>query len=487
MVLYCKIGIKIPNLQASVYILFLFPILVFRILILGDKMPTLMVSISGIRGIIGDGLDPQVLVQYTSAYSDFIGTGTIVIGRDARITGEMVQSIVTGTLLAKGLNVIDIGICPTPTVQYTVKTLGAQGGIAISASHNPNEWNALKLLNSTGQFMTPEENIKMLGLLNPTDNKFVPWGNIGKLTLFEEGLKRHVNDAMHLKFINIDQIRKRKFKVVADCVNGAGAYVIPDLLRQFGCEVIELDCEKTGIFKRLPEPLPENLTKTMKAVTEHKADLGIVVDPDVDRLVLISNDGSPFGEENTITMAVNFILSKEKGISVVNLSTTRAVDDIAEKYGCKVFRSAVGEANVVKKMKEVNAIIGGEGSGGVIYPALHYGRDALVGIAIVLQQLTEFGGSIAEFKKTLPSYFIAKKKIVLGNINPDEVIKKLVIKYSKENINREDGLRIDFTDHWVHFRKSNTEPIIRIITEAKSEILAEQLSNKYFDEIKGMF
>jgi phosphomannomutase len=237
----------------------------------------------------------------------------------------------------------------------------------------------------------------------------------------------------------------------------------------------------------LPEPLPENLTKTMKAVSEHKADLGIVVDPDVDRLVLISNDGSPFGEENTIAMAVNFILSKEKGNSVVNLSTTRAVDDIAKKYGCKVFRSAVGEANVVKKMKEVNAIIGGEGSGGVIYPTLHYGRDALVGIALILQQLTEYGGSIAEFKKTLPSYFIAKKKIVLGNINPDEVIRKLTAKYSNENINREDGLRIDFTDYWVHFRKSNTEPIIRIITEAKNESLAEKLSSKYFDEIKGMF
>jgi phosphomannomutase len=450
-------------------------------------MPTLMVSISGIRGIVGDGLDPKVLVKYTSAFSEFIGKGTVVIGRDARITGEMVKSIVTGTLLAKGLNVIDIGICPTPTVQYTVKTLGAQGGIAISASHNPNEWNALKLLNSTGQFMTPEENVQMLALLESSEETFVPWEKLGKLTLFEDGLKRHVYDAIHLKYINIDQIKKKRFKVVADCVNGAGAYVIPDLLRQFGCEVIELDCEKTGIFKRLPEPLPENLTKTMKSVIDNNADLGIVVDPDVDRLVLISDDGTPFGEENTITMAVNFILSKEKGNSVVNLSTTRAVDDIAEKYGCKVYRSAVGEANVVKKMKEVNAIIGGEGSGGVIYPALHYGRDALVGISLILQQLTEFGGSMAEFKKTLPSYYIAKKKIVLGNVNPDDIVKRLIVKYSGENIDNTDGLRIDFPDHWVHFRKSNTEPIIRIITEAKDQVLAEQLSTKYFDEIKGMF
>jgi phosphomannomutase len=450
-------------------------------------MPTLMVSISGIRGIIGDGLDPQVLVKYTSAYADFIGKGTVVVGRDARITGEMVKSIVIGTLLAKGLDVIEIGICPTPTVQYTVKTLKAQGGIAISASHNPNEWNALKLLNHTGQFMTPDENVKMLGLLESAQNKFVPWEQLGKFTLFEEGLKRHVNDVLNLKYINIDQIRKRKFKVVADCVNGAGVYVIPDLLKQFGCEVIELDCEKSGIFPRLPEPLPENLTKTMKAVLDKKADIGIVVDPDVDRLVLISNDGTPFGEENTITTAVNFILSKEKGDAVVNLSTTRSVDDVASKYGDKVYRSAVGEANVVKRMKEVGAIIGGEGSGGVIYPTLHYGRDALVGIAIIFQQLTEFGGSIADFKKTLPSYYIAKKKIVLGNVNPDDIVKKLTIKYAGENVNSEDGLRVDFPDHWVHFRKSNTEPIIRIITEAANKELAEQLSTKYFNEIKGMF
>jgi phosphomannomutase len=448
-------------------------------------MPTLMVSISGIRGIIGDGLDPEVLVKYSSAYGDFIGKGTIVVGRDARITGDMVNSIVKGTLLAKGLNVVDIGICPTPTVQYTVKTLTAQGGIAISASHNPNEWNALKLLNSTGQFMTPEENVKMLELLNRTPNKFVSWEKLGKYSLYEEGLKRHVHDSMNLKYINLDQINKRKFRVVADCVNGAGVYIIPQLLRNFGCEVIELNCEKSGIFPRLPEPIPENLTETMASVIKHKADLGVVVDPDVDRLVLITNEGEPFGEENTITTAVNFILSKIKGNAVVNLSTTRGVDDVAAKYGCKVFRSPVGEANVVKRMKEVDAIIGGEGSGGVILPALHYGRDALVGIAIVLQQLTEFGGSLSEFKNSLPSYFIAKKKIALGNTNPDEIIKNLIKKYSGSNINSEDGLRIDFEDHWVHFRKSNTEPIIRIITEATNKELAESLSAKYFDEIKA--
>lgn len=450
-------------------------------------MPTLMVSISGIRGIVGNGFDPQVLVKFCSAYADFIGNGKVVIGRDARISGEMVRSIVTGTLLAKGLDVIDIGICPTPTVQYTVKNLSANGGIAISASHNPNEWNALKLLNDTGQFMTPEQNTELLKILNENkENKFKNWEKLGTLTSYSEGLTRHVNDVLNLKYIDKEKIKKRKFKVLADCVNGAGVYVIPDLLRQFGCEVTEMNCEKTGIFPRLPEPLPENLTETMKAAKDSNADLGVVVDPDVDRLVLITNEGEPFSEENTITSCVKFILSKEKGNVVVNLSTTRAVDDVAKEYDSKVYRSPVGEANVVKKMKEVNAVIGGEGSGGVIYPALHFGRDALVGIALTLQHLLEFGGTISELKKSLPSYFIAKKKIELGTANPDKIIDSLKDKYKGENVNTDDGLRIDFPDHWVHFRKSNTEPIIRSIVEAKEKTKAEELSHKYFGEIKQL-
>jgi len=444
-----------------------------------------MISISGIRGIVGNGLDPEVLVNFTNAYADFVSEGTVVVGRDARISGEMVQNIVTGTLIAKGLNVVDIGICPTPTVQLTVKKLNANGGIAISASHNPNEWNALKLLNSTGQFMTPDENKTLMKLLDSGKKTFKSWDKLGKKT-FSEGVKDHVKDVLNLKYIDVKKIQKRKFKVLADCVNGAGVYVIPGLLREFGCEVIEINCEKTGIFPRLPEPLPENLTETMKAVKESKADLGVVVDPDVDRLVLITNEGEPFGEENTITQAVRFILSKHKGNVVVNLSTTRAVDDVAETADCKVFRSPVGEANVVKKMKEVDAIIGGEGSGGVIYPALHYGRDALVGIAITLQHLLEFGKSISELKKALPEYFIAKKKIELGNIKPDEIIFSLTEKYKSGKINTEDGLRVDFTDHWVHFRKSNTEPIVRIITEAKTKAKAEEFSKRYFEEINAL-
>jgi len=445
-----------------------------------------MVSVSGIRGIVGDGLDPNVIVRYISAFADFVKKGTVVVGRDARISGEMVKSIIAGTLMAKGINVIDIGITPTPTVQYTVKTLKASGGIAISASHNPNEWNALKLLNKTGQFMTPEENVMLKRFVDKSDIKFNRWDKLGTIKIYEAGLKKHVNDVLSLKYINRTKIRAKKFKVLVDCVNGAGVYVIPDLLRKFGCEVIELNCEKSGIFPRLPEPIPENLTKTMKAVKNAKADLGIVVDPDVDRLVLITEKGEPFSEENTIASCVKFVLSKQKGNVVVNLSTTRAVDDIARNSGCKVYRSPVGEANVVKKMKKVTAIIGGEGSGGVIYPALHYGRDALVGIALTLQHLTEFGGKMSELKQAIPEYFIAKAKVKIGKSNPDKILGSLKSKYSKEKINTEDGLRIDMNDHWVHFRKSNTEPILRVITEAKTKKAAEKFSEKYFSEIKKL-
>jgi phosphomannomutase len=448
-------------------------------------MSTLMVSISGIRGIIGDGLEPEVIVKYTNAYADFIGEGKVVVGRDARITGEMVNQIVTGTLLAKGLDVIDIGICPTPTVQYTVKTLNAQGGIAISASHNPNQWNALKLLNSTGQFMSPDEHHQMKQYLEK-QSKFVTWEKIGNRTEYFEGLKNHIDAVLNLPVIDIQKIKEKRFRVLADCVNGAGAYCIPDLLRQFGCEVIEMNCEKTGIFPRLPEPLPENLVETMKAVKEYNANFAVVVDPDVDRLVLITDKGEPFSEENTITLASDFILNKINGNVVVNFSTSRSVEDIAKKNNSACYRSPVGEANVVQKMKEVNAVIGGEGSGGVIYPALHYGRDALVGIAFTLQYLSDSGKKLSEIKELLPKYFIAKKKIDLKSVSPDEVIEILLKKYSKNKINTEDGLRIDFEDHWVHFRKSNTEPIIRIITESKTEKYSEELSEKYFNEIKSL-
>jgi len=447
-------------------------------------MPTLMSSISGIRGIVGDGLDPETIIKYTNAYADFIGKGSVVIGRDARITGEMVNQITSGTLLAKGIDVVDIGICPTPTIQFNVKKLKAQGGIAISASHNPNEWNALKLLNGSGQFLSPDEYVQMQKFLENDKQNYKSWDKVGKWTEYSKGIQNHIDAIFDLGIIYVDEIRKKRFKVLLDCINGAGAYVLPEFLKEFGCEVIEMNCEKTGIFPRLPEPLPENLTETMKKVKESKADLGIVVDPDVDRLVLITDKGEPFSEENTIVQVIQFVLSRKKGNVAVNLSTTRGVDDVAGHFGCSVFRSAVGEANVVKKMKEVNAVIGGEGSGGVIFPELHYGRDALVGIALTLQHLTDYGKSLSAMKEELPQYYISKKKIEVSK-NPDELIQKLVEKFFKEKINTEDGLRIDFDDHWVHFRKSNTEPIIRIIVEAKAETEAKGMSEKYLKLITG--
>jgi phosphomannomutase len=449
-------------------------------------MSTLMDSISGVRGIVGDGLTPEVIVKYTSAFADFIEQGKVVVGRDARITGDLVNQIVTGTLLSKGLDVIEIGIVPTPTVQFAVKTLKANGGIAISASHNPNEWNALKLLNGTGQFMSPEEHEKMKIYLNQ-ESIYENWEKIGKRIEYSEALDSHIEAILKLKLIDLEKIRERKFRVLVDCVNGAGVYSVPKVLKKLGCEVIEMNCDKSGIFPRFPEPLPENLIETMNNVKLNKVDLGIVVDPDVDRLVLITEKGEPFSEENTITQAVKYVLSKTPGNVVVNLSTTRAVEDVAREFNCKVFRSPVGEANVVKMMKEVNAVIGGEGSGGVIYPTLHYGRDALVGIALTLQHLLIENCLLSELKDKLPKYFISKKKVELNNISADNIIDNLSKKYSNEQNNIVDGLRIDFLDHWVHFRKSNTEPIIRIIIEAKTEALAKEFSQKYFQEIKAIF
>ncbi len=449
-------------------------------------MGTLMVSVSGIRGIIGNGLDPHTIVKYTSAYADFVGGGDVVIGNDGRISRTMVKDLIVGTLLAKGLNVIDIGICPTPTVLFNVRNLKAQGGISISASHNPNEWNALKLLNSNGEFMTTEENKMMLENFEEAQINYKTWNELGKVTEYPEGLQKHLDAVLKMKYINTDAIRRRKFKVLLDCVNGAGSYVMPELLEQFGCDVVKHDCEKNGIFPRLPEPIPVNLKSTMEKVKNSNVDLGIVVDPDVDRLVLIMENGEPFNEEYTIAQAVKFVLSKEKGNVVVNLSTTRAVEDIAAQYGCKVFRSPVGEANVVKKMKEVDAVIGGEGSGGVIYPAVHYGRDALVGTAIILQHLLEFGGTMSQLKASMPNYLISKRKVKLSEKNPDEIIEEMKRKYSSEKINTDDGLRIDFEDHWVHLRKSNTEPIIRIYTEANTQEKADELSLKYLKEIEGL-
>jgi phosphomannomutase len=446
-------------------------------------MPTLMISISGIRGIVGDGLDPEVLVHCTTAFADFCGKGEIVLGSDGRISGEMVRNLVVGTLLAKGNDVIDLGICPTPTVLFNVKNLNAVGGIQISASHNPNEWNALKFLNRNGEFLSPDEHNQFLNFLNDTSKKFSAWNKLGKVKKYKKGLDDHINAVLKMEYIDVPKIRKRKFRVLLDCVNGAGSYAMPLLLKKLGCKVSEMNCGKNGIFPRLPEPIPENLTETFEAVKKKKVDLGIVVDPDADRLVLITEDGEPFGEENTITLAVKHVLSKLKGNVVVNLSTTRAIDDVTKKFGCELFRTPVGEANVVKKMKEVDAVIGGEGSGGVILPNVNFGRDAIIGTAIVLQYLAKARCKMSTIKNSLPNYSIIKRKIELNNLNANAIIQKLADSYKVEKINLDDGLRIDFDDHWIHLRKSNTEPIIRLIVEAKTNALANAYADKYSEEI----
>ncbi len=447
-------------------------------------MSTLMVSVSGIRGIVGDSLTPEIITDFTYAFSEFISSGKVIVGRDSRISGEFVNEIVSGVLMSKGIDVVDIGIVPTPTVQFNVKDLQAQGGIAISASHNPNEWNALKLLNNSGQFLSPEENKFMIGFLNK-QKSYKAWNTIGKKIKYFEAIDKHIQAILNLDIIEVEKIKRRKFKALIDCVNGAGVYSVPKLLKQLGCEVIEYNCDTSGIFPRLPEPISENLTETFEIVKNSNVDLGIVVDPDVDRLVLITENGEPFGEENTITQCVQYVLSKIKGNVVVNLSTTRAVEDVAKAFNCDVLRSPVGEANVVKKMKEVNAVIGGEGSGGVIFPQLHYGRDALVGIALTLQNLCEKNISISELKSNIPEYFISKKKIEVTK-SLDEIINQMLEKYSNYKINTDDGLRIDFDDHWVHLRKSNTEPIIRILVETKSKEISEAVSEEYYQKIKEL-
>jgi phosphomannomutase len=449
----------------------------------------LMVSISGIRGVVGDSLTPQTIIKYASAYAEYCKRGHIIVGRDGRITGKNVLDIVTSTLLQMGCNVTDLGICPTPTVALAVEKFKAAGGISITASHNPMIWNGLKFFASTGLFLDADENRKFWQLAE-NSAQYVPWNKHGKYTLDEAFLDEHIRQVLSIPYIKIEKIRARKFKVVLDCVNSAGGIIVPRLLEKLGCEIISIYSDVTGIFGHTPEPIPENLTDLCAKVRETKADIGIAVDPDVDRLVLINEKGEPFVEEYTIAACIKFILEKIPAQNrkaqkvVVNLSTTRTVEDIAKQYGATTLRTAVGEINVAKKMKEVGAVIGGEGSGGVILPEVHYGRDAIVGIGLILQYLTEFGGTMSALKAALPQYLITKGKIELGKLDPDAILKHLKEKYSATGIiNTDDGLKIDFPEAWVHLRKSNTEPIIRIIAEAHTKAEADELVKKFTAEI----
>jgi len=458
---------------------------------------TLIKSISGIRGTIGgesgNNLTPIDIVKFTAAYTRFISDKNsgkrlkIVVGRDARISGEMVNDLIEGTLLGCGADVINIGMCTTPGTEMAVITHHADGGIIITASHNPKQWNALKLLNERGEFLNDAEGKRVLALAEEGDFAYPDIDHIGKVLSRESFNDTHIKQVLSLPAVEVETVRKRKFKVVVDAVNSIGGVVIPKLLRELGCEVVELNCEPNGEFAHNPEPLPENLTEISEVIVREKADLGVVVDPDVDRLAFVSEDGSMFVEEYTLVAVADYILSQKVGNTVSNLSSSRALHDVTAAHGGVYSASAVGEVNVVAKMKEVGAIIGGEGNGGVIYPELHYGRDALVGVALFLTYLAKKSMTMTELRKTYPAYFASKNKIALTPaIDVDKVLLEIKKKYAGEKINDIDGIKIDFADCWVHLRKSNTEPIIRIYTEAKSMDEADSLARRFIAEIKNI-
>ena len=458
---------------------------------------TLIKSISGIRGTIGgpqgDNLTPIDIVKFTTAYVRFMSEKnegkrlTIVLGRDARLSGTMVEDIIEGTLLGCGADVINVGLCTTPGVEMAVITNKADGGIIITASHNPKQWNALKLLNERGEFLNDKEGKRVLALADDETFEFHEIDSIGKVLSREDFNPTHIQQVLALPLVDVEAVKARRFKVVVDAVNSIGGVVIPALLEELGCEVVKLNCEPTGEFAHNPEPLPEHLTEISEVIRREKADLGVVVDPDVDRLALVSEDGTMFGEEYTLVAVADYILSQGVGNTVSNLSSSRALRDVTVAHGGEYNASAVGEVNVVAKMKETGAVIGGEGNGGVIYPALHYGRDALVGVALFLTHLVKKGCLMTELRAQYPAYYASKNKIQLTpSIDVDKVLVEMKSRYANENVNDIDGVKIDFAENWVHLRKSNTEPIIRIYTEAKSAAEADALAQKFIAEISAI-
>ena len=455
---------------------------------------TLIKSISGIRGTIGgavsENLTPLDVVKFTAAYATILKESFknqavhVVVGRDARISGPMVQSLVQATLVGMGVNVIDLDLSTTPTVAISVPLKGAQGGIILTASHNPKQWNALKLLNEKGEFISAAVGQRVLELAEEAAFEFAEVDHLGSHIKDNSFLEKHIEAVLKLSLVNETVVRAAKFKVVVDGVNSSGGIYIPALLEAMGVEVVKLFCDPTGHFPHNPEPLEAHLTDIKAAVLAHKADLGIVVDPDVDRLAFISEDGSMFGEEYTLVACADYVLSKTPGATVSNLSSTRALRDVTQKYGQKYTASAVGEVNVVTAMKAGNAVIGGEGNGGIIYPESHYGRDALVGVALFLMLLAEKKTTASALRASYPAYFMRKDKISLTeDINVDGILASMAILYQSEEVNTTDGVKIDFDSYWVHLRKSNTEPIIRIYTEATSLELATSVADAMMKQI----
>jgi phosphomannomutase len=459
-----------------------------------NKKMTLIKSISGIRGTIGsqpgNNLTPIDIVKFTTAYARFMSEKNegkrlrIVVGRDARISGEMVNDIIEGTLLGCGVDVINVGLCTTPGTEMAVITYKADGGIIITASHNPKQWNALKLLNEKGEFLNDAEGKRVLALAEDDSYQFPDVDHLGTVISREDFNDTHIAQVLALPLVDVAAVRARKFKVVVDAVNSVGGVVMPKLLRELGCEVVELNCEPTGHFAHNPEPLPQNLTEISEVIVREGADLGIVVDPDVDRLAFVNEDGTMFVEEYTLVAVADYILSKQVGNTVSNLSSSRALRDVTEAHGGNYSASAVGEVNVVAMMKQTGAIIGGEGNGGVIYPELHYGRDALVGTALFLTYFAQKNMTMTALRASYPAYFASKNKIELTPaIDVDKVLLEMKARYASENVNDIDGVKIDFAESWVHLRKSNTEPIIRIYTEAKSPAEADALAERFIAEI----
>jgi phosphomannomutase len=459
-----------------------------------DTHLALIKSISGIRGTIGgvpgENLTPLDVVKFAAAFGTIIAAGKshtkIVIGRDGRISGAMIRDLVVSTLTGLGIDVIDLGLSTTPTVEVAVKMENADGGIILTASHNPKEWNALKLLNHDGEFISAEIGAKVLELASKEKFVFNSVESLGSVTINESYLQKHIDAVLKYPTVNAKAIAKRNFKVVVDAVNSTGAIYIPALLKALGVnEVIVLNGEVNGKFAHNPEPLPENLRELSAGVVKHKADLGIAVDPDVDRLCFVCEDGSMFGEEYTLVAVADYILSKKKGNTVSNMSSTKALKEITIKNGGEYFPSAVGEVNVVKKMKEVNAVIGGEGNGGIIVPDFHYGRDALIGIGLFLSHLANHKKGIKSLRTQYPDYFISKNKIELSNgFDIKSLFDKIKKKYKKQPINTEDGLKIEFDKDWVHLRTSNTEPIIRIYSESDFETTANNIALQIMRDIK---
>lgn len=455
---------------------------------------SLIKSISGIRGTIGgqpgEGLTPHDIVKFTAAYALFIsntsGIKKIVIGRDARISGEMVNHLVVGTLLGMGMDVVDIGLSTTPTVEIAVPLEKAGGGIILTASHNPKQWNALKLLNNKGEFISAAEGAEVLRIADANEIVFADVDHIGHYQVNESYIQQHIDLICQLPLVDIEAIRNAHFKIAIDAVNSTGGIVVPQLLKALGVTTIyELYCTPDGNFPHNPEPLPENLTAISKEVVQQQADLGIVVDPDVDRLALVCEDGSMFGEEYTLVAVADYVLKHTKGNTVSNLSSTRALQDVTRSHGMVYEAAAVGEVNVVETMKRIDAVVGGEGNGGIIYPELHYGRDALVGIALFLTHLAHSKTNISTLRKTYPDYFISKNKMELSqNIDLDLIFDKIKEKYSAQPINTVDGLKIEFDKEWVQLRKSNTEPIVRIYSESKDEQTASALAKKLIHDME---